>query len=133
MTIEQNTEMQSGEDTLRLVAALPAPAGMEERIQQRLKLQGADRVIEWPVKPRAGQTWLRGAAAAALVCVVVGGGWSLYQHVRPADAARMPAISAPATQGAFASAGAKRTPLTLVGPKAPKELKKQKLSASPAR
>jgi hypothetical protein len=62
-------------------------------------------------------TLARSAAAAAIVCVVVGGGWGVYSRVQPAQTpkavAMPPRVAAP---GGFSSAGAMRTPQTLDGP-----------------
>jgi hypothetical protein len=60
---------------------------------------------------------MRSAAAAAIVFVVVGGGWGVYSRVQQPQAAKvitMPArVAAP---GGFSNAGAMRTPNTLNGP-----------------
>jgi hypothetical protein len=59
---------------------------------------------------------MRGAAAAAIVFVVAGGGWGIYSRVQPPQASRvivMPHAQAP---GEFTNAGAMRTPKTLEGP-----------------
>jgi hypothetical protein len=60
---------------------------------------------------------MRGAAAAAIVFVVAGGGWGIYSRVQPSPAAKV--IVMPARSGAasgFSNAGAMRTPQTLNGP-----------------
>jgi hypothetical protein len=62
-------------------------------------------------------TLARSAAAAAIVAVVIGGGWGVYSRVQPAQPAR--AITVPlhtSAQSGFSSAGAMRTPQTLDGP-----------------
>jgi hypothetical protein len=60
---------------------------------------------------------VRSAAAAAIVFVVVGGGWGISSRVQPSPQVRAitvpPRVSAP---GGFSSAGAMRTPQTLNGP-----------------
>ena len=115
---------QSGEDTLRLIASLPAPEGLADRIEQGLRhAPPTARVLDWrgPVRPSGGwmqSTMARGAAAAAIVCVVAGGGWRIYSSVQPVPAAKvlaMPPRVAPAG-GGFSPAGAKRVPQTLDGP-----------------
>lgn len=115
------------EETLRLIARIPAPAGLEERVQAGLRaarLSAAPgtgsrnaRILSWPVHPRLESSWMRSAAAAAIVFVVVGGGWGVYSRVQPVQPARVivlpPRVAAP---GGFSSAGAMRTPQTLNGP-----------------
>jgi hypothetical protein len=60
----------------------------------------------------------RGAAAAAIVCLVAGGGWRIYSHVQPASGAGVIAMPAGGTPsgGGFSIGGAKRRPDTVVGP-----------------
>jgi hypothetical protein len=112
-----------GEDTLRLIAGLPAPAGLEERVRKALQAAPrSGRVLAWPARLRAKSVmesnWMRAAAAAAIVFVVVGGGWGVYSRVQPGPAGkvivmpqRMP------SSGGFSGAGAIRTPQTIPGPK----------------
>ncbi len=121
------------EDTLRLIAHLPAPQGLEERVRAGLEgasraAAGGARILRWPQAaaetggkaPGAGwrrSPLARGAAAAAIVLVVAGGGWSVSSRVEPSSSARIavpPARAAAA--GKFSSAGAIRTPQTLNGP-----------------
>ena len=114
------------EVTLRLIASLPAPTGLEERVRAGLHAAPrAPRVLAWPVAfSVAGGLnsggWLRGAAAAAIVFVVAGGGWGVYSRVQRPQAAKV--ITMPvrvAAPGGFSNAGAMRTPNTLNGPVAP--------------
>jgi hypothetical protein len=114
----------SGEDTLRLIASLPAPEGLADRVQAGLRNPPqAGRVLRWqaPLRPLDG--WMRSgmvrsAAAAAIVSVVAGGGWTIYSRVSPASTAKIvemrPGVGA--NGGGFAPAGAKRVPETLQGP-----------------
>jgi hypothetical protein len=108
----------TGEDTLRLIAALPAPEGLERRMRDALRTaprQG--RVLAWPFALRADAAWVRATAAAAIVMVVAGGGWSVYSHIQPWQPAKAPAV--PARVGAmngFSGAGAMRSPQTLHPP-----------------
>jgi hypothetical protein len=115
------------ESTLRLLANLPAPAGLEDRVHAGLlsELRTATpkaRILAWPVALRPAAGWMqtsliRSAAAAAIVAVVIGGGWGISSRLQPAQPtsalATPPRVSA---QGGFSSAGAKRTPKTLNGP-----------------
>ena len=108
------------EDTLRLIANLPAPEGLEDRVYASLRTaqQSAPhkgRVLAWPGTGfRLGSDWMRSAAAAAIVLVVAGGGWGIYTRVQPAKGiAAPPHVAAPV---GFSSSGAMRTPNTLNGP-----------------
>jgi len=113
---------RSGEDTLRLIAGLPAPEGLTERVHTRLR--GAPRsagVLHWPIVPLMGYRLhspaFRTAAAAAIVCVVAGGGWQIFSHVQAVPAANV--VVQPArigNSGGFSNAGAMRTPDTLDRP-----------------
>jgi len=131
------------EETLRLLANLPVPEGLTERVQAGLQARGAApaRILRWPVW--RGQNWMqsglaRGLAAAAIVCMVAGGGWGVYSRVQPSQPVRgiaLPHVGAP---GGFAGAGAMRTPQTLnapvvvhpaiAAPQAPVALPKQTLA-----
>ena len=83
------------EETLRLIAKLPAPMGLEERVQTALDAAPRrGRVLAWPRTLRPESSWMRGAAAAAIVFVVAGGGWGVYTRVeqsQPAKVIVMPA------------------------------------------
>jgi hypothetical protein len=120
-----------GEDTLRLIASLPAPAGLEERVHKALgaaprsHVLGSGRVLAWPARFRTRiasgtaleNNWMRAVAAAAIVFVVVGGGWGVYSRVQPGPAGKvivMPQL-VPSSGGGIS--GAIRTPLTIPGPK----------------
>ena len=111
------------EKTLRLVAGLPAPEGLVERVQEGVRRAPRGRLLEWPMALMPGR-WvgvqaLRGAAAAAIVCVVAGGGWRIYTRVQTPAVPTANVVVMPArvgTQGAFSNAGAMRTPDTLNKP-----------------
>ena len=104
------------EETLRLIAALPAPEGLEDRV--KAKLHSAPRratVIAWPVN--AGGGWMRAAAAAAIVVAVAGGGWGVYSHIQVAPVPSAVVDSQPLTgSGRFSTAGAMHVPQTVEGP-----------------
>jgi hypothetical protein len=126
------------EATLRLIAALPAPAGLEDRIHAALgsaldsaaaQKRKPGRMLAWRSTlgtggvlrsgPGSAPTgaWMRSAAAAAIVFVVAGGAWGVYSRVQPRQPGRV--ISVPTqveAHGSFAGAGAIRTPQTLNGP-----------------
>ena len=104
------------EESLRVIARLPAPEGLEERVIAGVRAGGA-RILHFPAALRPGRSWMRGAAAAAIVFVVAGGGWGIYSRVQKPQAAKV--ISMPvrvAAPGGFSNAGAMRTPNTLNGP-----------------
>ncbi len=133
---DEKTSASTVEETLRLVASLPSPEGLEERIHNSLKstaLDGAPRrgrILSWPGTLRSESGWMRGAAAAAIVFVVAGGGWGVYERVelnQPPKVIVMPA-RIPGS-GGFGSAGAIRIPQTLPGPKAPEPIAKQPKAA----
>jgi hypothetical protein len=122
MNFPQNTAasdpVASVEATLRVIASLPAPEGLAGRVQAGLNAAPRSaRVLSWPTAFAPASSWVRGAAAAAIVCVVAGGGWRIYTHVQPSPSAHV--IEFPvqgATSGGFSSAGAKRVPNSLNGP-----------------
>jgi hypothetical protein len=115
-----STSVEQAEETLRLLARLPSPQGLEERLQARLQATAGaaqPRVLRWPVALRLESAWLRMAVAAVIVAVVVGGAWVVSSRLQPAQPAQ--AISIPPHEGAqsgFSSAGAMRTPQTLDRP-----------------
>jgi hypothetical protein len=112
------------EQTLRLIAHLPAPEGLEDRVQAGLRSRQMDaapgaRILAWPaLRPASG--WMRTAAAAAIVFVVAGGGWGVYTHVQPQQSAKVivmpPRVVSP---GGFSNASAMHVPNTLNGPTIP--------------
>jgi len=114
---------RKAEETLRLIASLPAPDGLAGRVQARLRsAPGTRSGLNWNFRPANGWMFspaLRGLAAAAIVCVVAGGGWQIYSHVQPAPTARNQNVVLPARvggNGAFSTGGAIARPDTLNGP-----------------
>lgn len=112
----------SMDDTLRLIANVSVPDGIEERVHAVLNTSRQARILDWPATLGFshfwdGSSWMRAAAAAAIVLVVGGGGWGVYMHVEH-PGARVVVIPAarPAAAGGFSSAGAIRTPQTVKGP-----------------
>jgi hypothetical protein len=103
--------------TLHLLAKLPAPAGLEDRIFSGvLAAPRKGRVLEWP-RPLHAREWVRSVAAAAIVLAVGGGGWGIYAHVERNEPARVIATPRPIFQpGGFSSADMIRRPQTLNGP-----------------
>jgi hypothetical protein len=112
----------TGEDTLRFLALLPAPEGLEDRVKAGLRSspQTGRTVMGRGLQWQFGGGWMysgfaRGAAAAAIVVVVAGGGWEIYSRVQPAPTAAVVPVQ-PSTKG-FSNANAVRVPETLDGPK----------------
>ena len=111
------------EKTLRLLASLPAPEGLAGRVKEGLRAAPRGRLLEWPAALMPGG-WmgapaLRGMAAAAIVCIVAGGGWRIYTQVQARAAPTANVVVMPArvgSQGAFSNAGAMRTPDSLTKP-----------------
>jgi hypothetical protein len=104
--------------TLRLVARLPAPEGLEDRIQSGMKLAVTNgritgRMLAWPGAQPMTSGWMRAAAAAAIVFVVAGGGYGVYSRVQPGLAIQE--VTTPRA-GRFGEAGAAVRPKTLQGP-----------------
>lgn len=111
----------TGENTLRLIAGLPAPAGLEDRVYASvltspLMAARTGRVLSWPAALRPDSGWMRGAAAAAIVFVVAGGGWGVYSRVEKPQSAKVIVLPHASASGGFSNAGAMRTPNTLNGP-----------------
>ncbi len=112
------------EATLRLIATLPAPDGLEERMKRELRsAPRGGRVIAWPFSSAVTGSWMRSAgmrtaAAAGIVLLIGGGGWGVYSHIHPATSPT--AVYGPLPlnggRGGFGAAGAKRVPQTLEGP-----------------
>ena len=98
--------VDAAEDVLRRIAALPAPEGLEDRLQARLSasLQNAPRRSRRSLwLENLGNLFqysapLRAAAAVTLAVVVMGCGWLVARHTAAENSAhRQPApLSAPA-------------------------------------
>jgi|HubBroStandDraft_1064217.scaffolds.fasta_scaffold46227_2 hypothetical protein len=114
------TARGEAEETLRLIAQLPAPAGLEGRIHHKLRTAAGTgshegRVLAWPLPARTGREWMRAVAAAAIAFVIAGGGWGVYSRVQPRRVGGM-TLTPHGAPGGFAGANAVRTPQTLNGP-----------------
>lgn len=111
-----NGTAETAEETLRIVANLPVPEGLVDRVQTRLRnAPHSARVLSWPLVFGPGgwgyERALRGAAAAAIVCVVAGGGWRIYSHVQSAPTAKVLVMPTPASPSrGFSTAGSVHTP-----------------------
>lgn len=107
----------SAEATLRLIASLPAPRGIEDRVMAGLKnFPRTGRILHWRSTFQPSGSWMRSAAAAAIVFVVAGGGWGIYTRVPPGQPAKVIVMPRVGAGGGFSSAGAMRTPQTVNGP-----------------
>jgi hypothetical protein len=117
--------VRNAEETLRLLATLPVPEDLVDRVQARLAATPPRSFLSgsylfgrngWMFSPIFSQG-LRACAAAAIVLLVAGGGFVLYSHVQPSPTAKV--IEMPArvgNSGGFSNANAMRTPDTLKGP-----------------
>lgn len=107
----------SAETTLRLIASLPAPEDLEDRVKAGLKMTSRTaRLLHWPSVLQPNSSWMRGAAAAAIVFVVAGGGWGIYTRVQPSQTTKVIVMPRAGASGGFSNAGAMRTPQTVNGP-----------------
>lgn len=107
----------SAEATLHLIAQLPAPRGLEDRVIAGVNAaQRKGKLLQWPAILRPGSGWMRSAAAAAIVFVVAGGGWGIYSRVQPTQSTKVIVMPRASAGGGFSSAGAMRTPQTIDGP-----------------
>jgi hypothetical protein len=107
----------SAETTLRLISQLPVPKGLEDRVTAGLKTAPRTaRVLHWPASLQPTGSWMRGAAAAAIVFVVAGGGWGIYTRVQPPQTTKVFVMPRAGAGGGFSTAGAMRTPQTVNGP-----------------
>lgn len=123
-------ETHEADETLRLLAELPEPDGLTDRVHQRLA-----HAQVTPERRGFWSLWLPAqrfqfAAAAVLVLAVAGSMWSLHRsHPPAAGAQNTPAPAAqggsPANAGGFRNAGAERVPPTLHPIKVPPAPKKK--------
>jgi len=126
------------EHTLRLVAALPPPVELTDRVHRRLSHAQASlpRRGFWALWMPAQR--LQFAGAAVLAVVFAGSAWSVF-HAKGGATGQVPAAHDTAspvspvspTAGGFGTAGTERRPSTLTPIKAPPAPKK-KPSASHA-
>jgi hypothetical protein len=125
--LDRNGGAIDAEETLRLIASLPAPQGIEDRVKSGVR--AADRqsgVMMWPESSLNKARWtrvsaMRVAAAAAIVLVVAGGGWEVYSHIHLAPEPAAVAVpqrvdGSGGGSGGLSAAAARRTPKTLDGP-----------------
>jgi hypothetical protein len=119
------------EATLRLIAGLPAPEGLENRVMAGVRsAPRSGRVLNWPGLLKPTDNWLRTAAAAAIMFVIVGGGWGVYSRIQPGIAKAVPSNTS--TSGGFSNAGAVRVPQTLPAPIVAQPAPVQPSAAKPA-
>ena len=121
---DRTAEATDAERSLRLLASLPAPTGLEDRLKSGLRNASQHASpIPWPRSSSGAARWaqssyMRGAAAAAIVLIVVGGGWGVYSRFQPAPvpAAQVAPQPMSGSSGGFSTAGARRTPKTVEVP-----------------
>jgi hypothetical protein len=137
-----NSEFENksqAEETLRLLAELPPPAYLRDRVHGRLAMEQAK-----PARRGFWSLWmpaqrLQYAAAALLVVAVAGSTWSVYRaHPQGAAKVGTPTQAAPvlrpaASAGGFGSAGAERVPPTLNPIKVPPAPKKKPSASKTAK
>ena len=118
---DRSTGALAAEDTLRMIATLPAPVGLEDRVKAGLRsAPKTATVIAWPFA--SASTWMRsagarGAAAAAIVLAIAGGGWGVYSHIQVAPVpSALVDPQLPGSSGRFSTAGAMHIPQTVQGP-----------------
>ena len=122
----------SADATMRLLATLPAPDGLEKRVIAGLRsAPPSGRVLSWRGALNPTENWLRSAAAAAIVFVVIGGGWGVYSRVQTTNAVAPPPSTG--ANGAFSNAGAVRVPQTVPAPVVIQSLPAQPSIADPAK
>lgn len=128
-----NPEMGKGsgseaEETLRLLAEMPPPEDLTERVHRRLAQAMPEPRSFWSLWMPAQRVQF--AAAAALMVAVAGSTWSVYHRHPQTGTAHVNTPVAPAAQGsapgagAFGSAKVERVPPTLTPihvPPAPKK------------
>lgn len=120
----------SAEATLRLIASLPAPDGLERRVIAGLRSAPPSRqIISWPAMLKPPESLFRAAAAAAIVFVIAGGGWGIYTQVQPRTIVVAPFRVNPS--GGFSNAGAMRTPQTVPAPVVAQPAPQQPTDAKP--
>ncbi|WP_263359999.1 hypothetical protein [Acidicapsa ligni] len=122
---QSDTRLTEAEHTLRLLANLPPPEGLTDRIHHRLRFAPEPRgmrFLNWRFlgQPAMG---LQFAGAALVLVALAGGSWSLYHragHVQAVVPQTGNSVSAPVNAPAspvessgFRNAGAVRVPPTL--------------------
>ncbi len=116
---DRNAATIDAEHSLRLIASLPAPVGIEERVKCGLQdASSQTAVIAWPFIPRRGWaqvSYLRAAAAAAIVLMVAGGGWGSPCAFRAGAFAAGNAVPQRIERRRSFRGGSKRTPKTVDG------------------
>jgi hypothetical protein len=118
---DRNAGALAAEETLRMIATLPARAGLEDRVKAGLRSSARrGMVISWPFASADGwmhSTGMRTAAAAAIVLAIAGGGWGVYSHIQIAPVpSALVEPQLPNGAGRFSAAGAMHVPQTVEGP-----------------
>jgi hypothetical protein len=116
------------EATLRLLAQIPPPQGLADRVHRRLAAAPAPAPRFWSLWLPAQR--LQFAAAALLVTALAASSWTIYenrQHTTPAarTTAPQPPSPQPSDASSFTPAGAERLPASLKPIKVPPAPKKK--------
>lgn len=114
------------EQTLRMLAKLPAPDGLSARVQANLRIAPRNSSVFNIGGVLGISGWmhsgaLRIAAAVGIVVMVAGGGWQIYSRVQTSPGLQGTAVPmrvnpAPGPAGGFSTSGAIARPDPLKGP-----------------
>jgi hypothetical protein len=118
---DRNAGALLAEETLRMIASLPAPAGLEDRMKAGLRSAPQHgMVVAWAFRSAGGwmhTAGMRAAAAAGIVLAVAGGGWGVFSHIEIAPVpSALVEPQLPSGAGRFSTAGAMHVPQTVEGP-----------------
>jgi hypothetical protein len=120
--------VNEGLETLRLLAEMPAPAGLEDRVHRRISAAHEARKQRsfWSLWKPAQR--LQFAGAAVLMVVIGASSWTVFRGRVVTETPGQPAPASPAPvspAGGFAPAGAERRPSTVNPIKVPPAPKKK--------
>jgi hypothetical protein len=103
-------QLQTAEETLRLVAQLPPPEGVADRVHRRLRAQGEAPRGFWRLWLPAHRVQFAGAA---LLVAAIAASTVAVRHPK-SHAPNVPAVqSVPEQRSGFGTAGAERHPASL--------------------
>ena len=103
-------QLQAAEETLRLVAQLPPPEGVADRVHRRLRVEGEAPRGFWRLWLPAHRVQFAGAA---LLVAAIAASTMMVRHPK-SNAANVPAVQSVPEQGSgLGTAGAERHPASL--------------------